>query len=114
MTQYISKAAVVAEIKRLSAYLDTLHEQRIIEKILSIIDTIEVKEVDEPRYNGFMGKELQMVDDEIHRLENLKVKEVDLEKEWKEFLKDGDVGFKEIAHHFFEIGMSVSNKAQKK
>ena len=82
MEQYIPKAAVVAEIKRLSAYLDTLHEQRIIEKILSIIDTIEVKEVD-------------------------------LEKEWKEFLKDGDVGYKEIAQHFFELGLSVSNKAWK-
>ena len=46
MTQYIEKSAVVAEIERLSAYLDTLHEQRIVEKILSIIDTLEVKEVD--------------------------------------------------------------------
>ena len=32
-----------------------------------------------------------------------------LEKEWKEFLKDGDVGFKEIAKHFFDLGL----KAQK-
>ena len=42
-------------------------------------------------------------------IDDLEVKEVDLEKEWKEFLKDGDVGFKEIAKHFFELGI----KAQK-
>lgn len=44
MAHLINKAALVAEIKKLSAYLDSLHEQRIIEKILSIIDTIEVQE----------------------------------------------------------------------
>ena len=42
--QYIKKSEVVAELERLSAYLDTLHEQRIVEKILSIIDTLETKE----------------------------------------------------------------------
>ena len=46
MKELIDKAEVVAEIEKLSAYLDCLHEQRIIEKILSIIDTLEVKEVD--------------------------------------------------------------------
>jgi hypothetical protein len=45
MAQYIDKAAVVAEIEKLSAYLDSLHEQRIIEKILLIIDTLEVKDL---------------------------------------------------------------------
>ena len=40
-------------------------------------------------------------------LDTLEVKEVDLEKEWKEFLKDGDVGFKEIAKHFFELGLKA-------
>jgi hypothetical protein len=44
--ELIDKSAVVAEIERLSAYLDSLHEQKIIEKILSIIDTLEVKEMD--------------------------------------------------------------------
>lgn len=46
MAHYIDKDAVVAEIKKLSAYLDSRHVQRLIEKILFIIDTIEVKEVD--------------------------------------------------------------------
>lgn len=41
----IDKEKVVAEIERLSAYLDSLHEQRIIEKILSSIDTLEPKKV---------------------------------------------------------------------
>lgn len=46
MAQYIDKAAVVEEIEKLSAYLDCIQEQKIIEKILSIIDTLEVKEAD--------------------------------------------------------------------
>lgn len=46
MKQYIDKSALVAKIDRLSAYLDSIHEQRIVENILSIIDTLEVKEVD--------------------------------------------------------------------
>ena len=47
MEKYIQKSVVLAEIEKLSAYLDGFHEQRIIEKILSIIDTLEVKEVQE-------------------------------------------------------------------
>ena len=43
----------------------------------------------------------------LEHLDSLEVKEVDLEKEWKEFLKDGDVGFKEIARHFFELGLKA-------
>ncbi len=56
--ELINKAAVVAEIEGLSAYLDSLHEQRIIEKILSFIDTLEVKEVNMPALdNGNMPVE---------------------------------------------------------
>ena len=46
MAQYIDKSAVVAEIERQSAYMDSLHEQKIIGNILSFLDTLEVKEVD--------------------------------------------------------------------
>ena len=46
MKELIDKSEVVAEVERLSAYLDSLHEQRIIKKILSFLDTLEVKEVD--------------------------------------------------------------------
>ena len=51
----------------------------------------------------------------------LEVKEVDLEKEYKDFVEEdpvynklvnGIVG-KAIAKHFFELGMAISNKAQK-
>ena len=44
MVQYIDKDALVAEIKKLSAYLNSFHVQRIMEKILFIIDTLEVQE----------------------------------------------------------------------
>ena len=47
MAHLIDKDKAVTEIKKLSAYLDSLHEQRLIEKILSIIDTLEVKEITE-------------------------------------------------------------------
>lgn len=46
MEQYIKKSALLAEIEKLFAYLDSIHEQRLIEKILSVIDTLEVKNVD--------------------------------------------------------------------
>ena len=65
-------------------------------------------------FGGSPYSEYGHEDDEILSLiDTLEVKEVDFEKEWKEFLKDGDVGFKEIAKHFFELGIQVSNKAQK-
>jgi len=80
MKKLIDKAAVVAEIEKLSAYLDSLHEQRIIEKILLIIDTLEVKEVD-----------------------------LDFENElYKAFgqVKDFTLGMR-IAKHFFELGIKA-------
>ena len=51
----INKDAAITEIKKLSAYLDSFHEQRVIEKILSILDTLEVKEVKEEH----VSKELE-------------------------------------------------------
>ena len=57
----------------------------------------------------------------LEHLDTLKVKEVDLEKEYKDFVEEdpvynklvnGIVG-KAIAKHFFELGMAVSSKAQK-
>lgn len=79
MAQYIDKAALIEEIERLSAYLDTLHEQRIIEKILSILNTIEVKEVD---------------------LE----KEIDIYYNWLPGRRD-DIAI--IAKHFFTLGLKA-------
>ena len=86
MTQYIDKSALVAEIERLYAYFYCLHERRIIETILSNIDTLEVKEVD-------------------------------FETEWKKYFEHkgnlATVNVKDLAKHFFELGMQVSNKIQK-
>ena len=100
MTQYIDKAAVVAEIeRRQSIVLDPLnnniHTKRLEEtykSILSFLNTLEVKEVD--------------------------LKE-DIDKIWKprfslgwddkSLLSISYKGFEVIAKHFFELGL----KAQK-
>ena len=108
MVQYIDKSALVAEIeKRIQESLDVggatrgvyLNERMKEDSyILSFLDTLEVKEVD-------LEKEL-----------------VEWHKE--HFKKDGTFigmsGFyltnnsqMDIAKHFFELGMKVSNKAQK-
>lgn len=94
MVHLIDKDALVAEIERrlwLLVPKVTFHPQRVeLEKLLSFIDTLEVKEVD-------------------------------LEKEYKDFVEEdpvynklvnGIVGMA-IAKHFFELGIAVSNKAQK-
>jgi len=86
MTQYIDKSAVVAEINR-------------------VLNSYDTNEITSGRYALVNLRDF---------LDTIEVKEVDFEKEWKKFLKDGDVGFKEIARHFFELGMQISNKAQKR
>ena len=75
-------------------------------------------------YNNGDETELhRMVEDRaiIKYIDTLEVKEVDLEKEYKDFVEkdpvynklvNGIVG-KAIAKHFFELGMAVSNKSQK-
>lgn len=91
MEEYIKKSALVAEIEKRKKQneewknsckgIGSLAARMVIQEdinILSLIDTLEVKEYYE-EYDGFLGKELKMVDDEIERLEKLKVKEVDLE-----------------------------------
>ena len=125
MEQYIKKSALVAEIEKLkgkvsdsSSYCNGWqHSLRMLELSLN---TLEVKEISD-EYDGFLGKELKMVDDEIERLEKLKVKELDLEKEtkkwWKEYLHldpknqlwmDAHQSIV-FAKYFFELGL----KAQK-
>ena len=80
----IDKSALVAEIERLKAIYSDDENIHHVAKYNILVDILSF-------------------------LDTLEVKEVDLDKEWKEFLKDGDVGFKEIAKHFFELGL----KAQK-
>ena len=68
------------------------------------------KEIEEACISGgYAG--YQLAKDPRYK-KSLEVKEVDLDKEWKEFLKDGDVGFKEIAKHFFELGIKVAQKGE--
>lgn len=81
----IDKSALVAEIEKLSAYIDSFHEQRIIEKILSIIDALEVKEVD-------LEKEVEKC-----------------LKQYK-MLAVGKKDFTTIARHFFELGLKAAQK----
>lgn len=55
----------------------------------------------------------------VNFLDTLEVKEVDLDEEIEKCLKRynmlavGKKDFTDIAKHFFELGMQVSNKAQK-
>lgn len=96
MAKYIDKDALVAEIrKRLLPVIRDKHynewekgqnSERI--AILDIIDTLEVKEVD-------FEKEISF--------------------QWSKFCLNGKDknSFVKVAKHFFELGMQVSNKAQK-
>jgi hypothetical protein len=84
MAQYIDKDALVVEIKWL----------------------IELFTI--PQYScEYNNAKADAFKEFLSFIDTLEVKEVDLEKEWKKFLKDGDVGFKKIAKHFFELGLKV-------
>ena len=85
MAKYIDKSALVADIER---------RIKINKECMLGFRNLDY----------YQGK-VDALNDTISFINTLEVKEVDLEKEWKEFLKDGDVGFKEIAKHFFELGM---------
>ena len=69
-------------------------------------------------FDSMIGRNLIEIKDFLNTLE---VKEVELEKEYKDFVEEdpvynklvnGIVG-RAIAKHFFELGMAVSIKAQK-
>ena len=96
MTQYISKSALVAEIKRLIKHSEMVadHNTQITELVSRELDAL---------YNL------------ISFLDTLEVKEVDLEKEYdNEFFKDPvfcklvnrNAGIS-IAKHFFELGLKA-------
>jgi len=110
MEQYISKSAVVAEIEKLYEEDYRFLPSDIVEGI------VDFKE------------DLLMVLDSLS-----KVKEVDLEKELNDFIEEQKAWVKDdrvveyingdsfnhfydlelVAKYFFELGMAVSNKAQK-
>ena len=92
MAQYIEKAALVAEINKriIDAPVNNIGHQRVwaYNDVKDILDTLEVKEVD-------LDAELEHYKAD----QNIKYEE--------------DINIFEFAKHFFELGMSVSNKAQK-
>jgi len=150
MKQYIDKSAVVAEIKRRinEINLDTIedwryrlqreHDIEVMKNILSLIDTLEIKEVEEsklpsprfPHLNNIVDKvfgtgNLESLEYEEAEqlvllakeelLKDLEVKEVDLEKELDSMITPELKFHKalpslfDVAKHFFELGL----KAQK-
>jgi hypothetical protein len=104
MKQYIDKSTLVAEIER--------------RKQDAINNCGGFKSVREHECDSCIVGQYEEMEEILNTLE---VKEVNLEKEYKDFVEEdpvynklvnGIVG-KAIAKHFFELGMSVSNKAQK-
>jgi hypothetical protein len=105
MEQYIPKSALVAEIER---KLKELSKRKHREQLQSDI-------VEQMVYNEM-----------LFFIDTLEVKEVDLEKEIKDYFNNQPIitrskgvdyqlipSNEDIAKHFFELGMQVSNKAQK-
>lgn len=78
--------------------------------------TLWRKEIEQAVISG--GEEGLELARDIRYKENVEVKEVDLEKECSRYFEDNDdlcvqEDYIEFAKHFFELGMQVSNKAQK-
>ena len=103
MTQYINKDALVAEIERLI-------EREKAERVLNPKTILAAK-------NYLLIEDYNKL---LSFINTLEVKEVDLEKSISEWLFEGlpndeeEIDYiKENAKHFFELGMAVSNKAQK-
>lgn len=101
--EYIDKSALVAEIERLRERFIAFHHR---------------DGHDWPLDN--YGK-MRAYNEVLSFLDTLEVKEVDLEKEYEEFVVDdpilnvfiqNDVMGMKVAKHFFELGMAVSNKTQ--
>lgn len=112
MTQYIPKDTLVAEIESLKSAAETMltgktdlsywkAQKHLCERILSFLDTLEVKEVDLSKYINKYFKEWYVdLTDQGNILHT----------------PDGNAGLmsvKEVAKHFFELGKVVSNKEQK-
>ena len=99
MTQYIDKDALVAEIER---RIKTNKECML---GLRNLDYYQCK--------------VDVLNDTISFINTLEVKEVDLEKELDSMitpelkLHKALPSLFDVAKHFFELGMSVNNKAQK-
>ena len=100
MARLIDKDAVIAEIDRLvNNYDKALDYEAALEDVCNFIDTLEVKEVD-------LEKHLKEdIEDVFFDLNGVAVKGA------THYLTVEDV--KDIAKHFFELGLLASNKAEK-
>ncbi len=99
MEQYIPKAALVAEIKRLI---------RANELYLSEPETDEIRFQKVGAYS--------VLNDLLHSIDTLEVKEVDLEKEIKRWKNEhGVYGMDDLdfifAKHFYELGLKAQKSA---
>lgn len=108
MKQYIDKAAVVAEIRRIMA-----------EEMSFFKDCC--KDELENTSSPVIYTRMEMLISFLDTLEAKEVKEVDFEQEYDRYCEnlcviDIDEPFIEMygcAKHFFELGMAVGNKTQK-
>lgn len=99
MEEYISKSALVAELKRLQ-------------------DALQDPAMKRESMQDYAHGGNKIINEIRSFLNTLKTKEVDLEKEIKRFtmskeLFEADSAIKAVAEHFFELGMAASSKAQK-
>ena len=103
--ELIDKAALVAKIGR---YISNYKE------IVVKTDRNDSTWVDSV---SMIDAKIDVLQHLLSLLDTLETKEVDFEKEWKEYFKyRGDMATVNIIHlakHFFELGMSVSNKEKK-
>ena len=105
MEEYISKSALVAEIES---------------KIEKYTKCGEESDAKCDGYGIYWGGVLSCLNEVRTLCDTLEVTEVDLEKSISDWLFEGLPNedelidyIKETAKHFFELGMAVSNKAQK-
>lgn len=119
MIQYIDKSALVAKIwERRTKHFnfggspssEYCHED---DEILRIINTLEVKEISD-EYDGILGKELKMIDDEIAQLDKLKVKDVNLEKNMKVYRIQCNTVDEDGTSYSFLPGIYISSEIAEK
>lgn len=79
-----------------------IDKEKVVEEINSILNSYDPNEITSGRYALIKLREF---------LDTLEVKEVDFEKEWKEYFKyRGDMATVNIIHlakHFFELGLNA-------
>lgn len=111
MVQYVDKSAIETEIKRLidccykmcagdldflqKAYPEHYYSIETYKEILSFLDTLEVKEVDlEKEIDGYMTKKWEGIEED---------------KRFYDMMKNN---LRDIAKHFFELGLKAAQKGK--